>query len=92
MKCYPSTNILNNPVKRQIVEQILNDSKSDLKTYMTNLNNSTIKQKQILTNDSMQVLLQSDNKSLFNNLKQKYPERFLNSMYFTYKHQVTFQI
>ncbi|CAM2714277.1 unnamed protein product [Rotaria socialis] len=80
MKCYPSTNILNNPVKRQIVEQILNDSKSDLKTYMTNLNNSTIKQKQILTNDSMQVLLQSDNKSLFNNLKQKYPERFLNSI------------
>ncbi|CAF4623538.1 unnamed protein product, partial [Rotaria magnacalcarata] len=79
MKCYPSTNILNNPVKRQIVEQILNDSKSDLKTYMTNLNNSTIKQKQILTNDSMQVLLQSDNKSLFNNLKQKYPERFLNN-------------
>lgn len=82
MKSYPSKNTLNNPVKRQTVEQMLQHAKMDLQIYMTNLNNTTIKEKQILTNDAMQVLLQSENKPLFNNLKQKYPERFLDSMYF----------
>jgi len=71
MKSFPSNNILNDPLKSNTINQILNDVKLNLNTYMTMLCNSTIKDKQILTTNGTQMLLLPEHKLLFENLIKK---------------------
>jgi hypothetical protein len=85
MKSFPSNNILTDPIKRSIIDQILIDVKMDLTSYMSILTNCIIKDKQILTTNGKQILLLPEHKLLYENLKQKYPERNLNGMHFIYK-------
>jgi len=82
MKTFPSNHILTDPVKRSIIDQILIDLKMNLTSYMSLLTNCIIKDKQILTTNGKQILFLPEHKFLYENLKQKYPERDLNGTYF----------
>jgi len=81
MKSFPSHNILNDPIKRNMINQLLTEVKLDLTSYMLILCNSIIKDKQILTANAIQMLLLPEHKLLYESLKQKYPDRKLDSMY-----------
>jgi hypothetical protein len=81
MKSFPSNNILIDPVKKTKLDRVLADSKTDLTTYMLSLSNSIIKDKQILTTNGKEVLMLPEHKFLYEKLKDKYPERQLDSMY-----------
>ncbi len=91
MKSFPSNNILNDPLKSNTINQILNDVKLNLNTYMTMLCNSTIKDKQILTTNGTQMLLLPEHKLLLEILIKKYPERNLNSKYFIIIYSIEYQ-
>jgi len=84
MKSYPSNNILNDPLQRNIIEQMLTDIKMDLKNYMIILKASIIKEKQILTTLGKQTLLLPEHNFLYEHLLQRYPERNFDSMYLAY--------
>ncbi|CAF2876653.1 unnamed protein product, partial [Rotaria sp. Silwood2] len=75
MKSYPSNDILNDPIKRSAVDRIFIDVKMDLQSYMTILSNSVIKEKHVLTMIGKQILMLPEHRLLYENLKQKYPER-----------------
>ncbi len=85
MKSFPSHKTLNDPIKRNLIDQMLTNLNIDLTTYMNILNNSTIKEKQILTTIGKHMLLLNEHKVLYENLKTKYPERNLGTIY-CYKH------
>ncbi|CAF3345808.1 unnamed protein product, partial [Rotaria socialis] len=72
---YPSDTVLTNSLKRNMIDQILNDINIDLTIYMQLLANSTIKDIQIITVTAKQLLMLPEHKSLYDKLKQKYPER-----------------
>ncbi|CAF3129255.1 unnamed protein product [Rotaria sp. Silwood2] len=82
IRSYPSDTVLNDSLKRNTIDQILNDINIDLTAYMQLLANSTIKDKQILTNTAKQILMLPEHKFLYEKLKEKYPERQLEGMYF----------
>ena len=82
MKSYPSNDILNHPIKRSVIDRIFTDVKINLQNYMTILSNSVIKRKQVLTMIGKQILKLLEHQLLYENLKQKYPERNLDSMRF----------
>ncbi|CAF3548944.1 unnamed protein product [Rotaria sp. Silwood2] len=73
MKSFPSDNILNDPIKRNMINQLLTEIKMDLTSYMIILCNSSIKDKQILTTNGIQMLLIPEHKKLYENLKKNYP-------------------
>ncbi|CAF4451165.1 unnamed protein product, partial [Rotaria sp. Silwood2] len=73
MKSFPSDNILNDPIKRNMINQLLTEIKMDLTSYMIILCNSSIKDKQILTTNGIQMLLLPEHKQLYENLKKNYP-------------------
>ncbi|CAF4916752.1 unnamed protein product, partial [Rotaria magnacalcarata] len=75
IRSYPSDPVLNDSLKRNTIDQILNDINIDLTTYMQLLCNSIIKDKQILTNTAKQILMLPEHKFLCEKLKEKYPER-----------------
>ncbi|CAF3450604.1 unnamed protein product [Rotaria socialis] len=77
IRSYPSDPVLNDSLKRNTIDQILNDINIDLTTYMQLLCNSIIKDKQILTNIAKQILKLPEHKFLYEKLKEKYPERQL---------------
>ncbi|CAF2073356.1 unnamed protein product [Rotaria magnacalcarata] len=77
IRSYPSDPVLNDSLKRNTIDQILNDINIDLTTYMHLLCNSIIKDKQILTNTAKQILMLPEHKFLCEKLKEKYPERHL---------------
>ena len=77
MKSFPSDIILNDPVKRATIEQMLIDVKMDLTSYKSVLANCIIKNKQSLTTNGKQILLLPEHQHLYENLKRKYPERNL---------------
>ncbi|CAF4822880.1 unnamed protein product [Rotaria sp. Silwood1] len=79
MKSYPSHSILNDPVKRNIIDRIFGDVNMNLTTYMSILTGSIIKEKQTLTKTGKEILLQPEHNILYNSLKQKYPEHFIES-------------
>ncbi|CAF1472691.1 unnamed protein product, partial [Rotaria sp. Silwood1] len=81
MKSYPSNDILNDPIKRSVVDRIFNDAEMDLQSYMITLSNSIIKQKQVLTMNGKQVLMLPEHQLLYENLKRKYPERNLDDIH-----------
>ena len=81
MKTYPSDNTLNDLSKRNIIVRMLNDVQMDLTSYMTILNNSIIKEKQVLTTTGMNILMLPEHRSLLQQLKRKYPDRFMNGTY-----------
>jgi len=85
MKSFPSEKTLNDPIKRNLIDQMLTNLNMDLTTYMNTLNNSIIKEKQILTTIGKHMLLLNEHKVLYENLKTKYPERNLGTIY-CYKH------
>ena len=85
MKSFPSNNILTDPIKRSIIDQMFTDVKMNITSYMSILTNCIIKDKQILTTNGKQILLLPEHKLLYENLKRKYPERNLNGMYFISK-------
>lgn len=60
---------------------MLNDININLTTYMQLLTNSIIKDKQILTITAKKILMLPEHKFLHEKLKEKYPERQLESMY-----------
>jgi len=88
MKSFPSSNILNDPLKSNAIDRILNDVKLNLTTYTTILCNSIIKDKQILTTNGKQMLLLPEHKLLYENLKRKYPEMNLNSKHFIIRYYI----
>jgi hypothetical protein len=88
MKSFPSSHILNGPLKSNAIDRILNDVKLNLATYTTILCNSIIKDKQILTTNGKQMLLLPEHKLLYENLKRKYPEMNLNSKYFIIRYYI----
>ncbi|CAF4222346.1 unnamed protein product, partial [Rotaria sp. Silwood2] len=49
MRSFPSDTILNDPIKRNIINQLFSEIKMDLTSYILILSNSIIKDKQILT-------------------------------------------
>ncbi|CAF3978277.1 unnamed protein product, partial [Rotaria sordida] len=75
MKSFPSDNILNDPIKRNMINQLLTEIKMDLANYMVILCNSSIKDKQILTTNGIEMLLLPEHKLLHENLKKNYPDR-----------------
>jgi hypothetical protein len=82
MKSYPSNIILNDPVKRNVIDQILIDLKLDLTSYMSTLTSSIIKDKQILTSIGKEMLSLPEHELLLDYLKKKYPQRNFESMLF----------
>lgn len=80
MKSYPSEKILNDPIKHNMINQLLSESKIDLNSYMLILSNSMIKDKHVLTNIGMEMLILPEHKLLYENLKKKYPNRNLDRM------------
>lgn len=87
MKSIPSANILSDPIKRQLIDQLLHDAKMDLSSYAVNVNNSTIKETYVLTNQAFEEFLRPENRILMNYLKQKYPVRFVEGTYCFLNHE-----
>lgn len=81
MKSYPSENTLNDPIKRNVINKLLSEVKMDLNGYILILNNSIIKDKQVLTSNGIQMLLLPEHKLLYETLQRKYPNLNLNSTY-----------
>ncbi|CAF1677681.1 unnamed protein product [Rotaria magnacalcarata] len=77
MKSFPSDNILNDPMKRGVIEQIFIDINMDFTGYMSLLCSSIIKDKQILTTAGKQILMLPEHNILYQHLKLKYPNRNL---------------
>lgn len=73
MKSYPSDKILNDPIKRNIMNDLFTEVKMDLNSYKLILTNSIIKDKQIITTNGIQMLMLPEHKFLCENLKNKYP-------------------
>ncbi|CAF4053549.1 unnamed protein product [Rotaria magnacalcarata] len=73
MKSFPSDNILNDPMKRGVIEQIFIDINMDFTGYMSLLCSSIIKDKQILTTAGKQILMLPEHNILYQHLKSKYP-------------------
>ncbi|CAF4680863.1 unnamed protein product, partial [Rotaria sp. Silwood2] len=92
IRSYPSDTVLNDSLKRNTIDQILNDINIDLTAYMQLLANSTIKDKQILTNTAKQILMLPEHKFLYEKLKEKYPERQLEVNQLPLQSQNIFQI
>lgn len=84
MKSYPSHTILNDPVKGNIIHRIFADINMNLTTYMTILNNSILKEKHTITQAGKEMLQQSEHEFLYNALKNKYPEQFIESKLLTF--------
>jgi hypothetical protein len=82
MKSYPSDHLLNDETKRKIIDRILSDVKMDRTSYMLILTNSIIKQKQILTTSGKEILKLPEHHLLREQLKNKYPDRQFDSMYY----------
>ena len=79
MKCYPSENTLNNPMKQNGIQQILNDINTNLNQYMQLLLSSIIKEKQVLTTQAKQVLKLPEHRDLMEKLNEKYPQHQIDS-------------
>lgn len=75
MKSFPSEEILNDPIKHNMVNQLLTEVNMDLSIYMTTLCNALIKEKQILTSNGIQMLLLPEHKLLYEHVQRKYPSR-----------------
>ncbi len=82
MKSYPSDHLLNDETKRKIIDRILSDVKMDRTSYMLILTNSIIKEKQILTTSGKEILNLPEHHLLREQLKNKYPDREFDSMYY----------
>lgn len=81
MKSYPAENTLNDPIKRNVINKLLGEVKMDLNDYMLLLNNSIIKDKQVLTTNGIKMLLLPEHKLLYENLQTKYPNLNLSGTY-----------
>ena len=79
MKSFPSSNALNDPTKRSIIDRMFSGITMDLESYMLIFSNSVIKDKHILTITCKQILMLPEHKPLYGNLKEKYPELNLNN-------------
>lgn len=82
IRSYPSDILLNDSVKRNAINQMLNDINTDLTTYMQLLSKSIIKEKQILTTTGKQILMLPEHRFLYEKLKQQYPDLQFESMSF----------
>ena len=74
MKSIPSASVLDDPVKREFIDRVLNDINLNLQQYIDTVNNrSIVKPKQLLTNLGLQLLKQPEHEDLLNQLIKQYP-------------------
>lgn len=77
MKSIPSSEIMNDLKKHELVLKFLTDSNLSWDSYVTmTIENSIIKSKQKLTMDGYQLLRKQEHSSLLQRLQEKYPHFF----------------
>lgn len=77
MKSIPSTSILSDELKRSFIVKILAEANLTLSEYSDLVSNRTIVlRKQILTEQGLLMLTNSEYQILLNNLRNKYPSLF----------------